>query len=544
MSIMSRVLARLFKLPPRGTHQVVVEKGLQVPMRDGAVLLADRYAPRRAGKQPTVLVRGPYGRRGGGLFGRLIAERGYQVLIQSVRGTDGSGGTFDPFRQERDDGLDTLGWVERQAWYSGDLVGLGASYLGFAQWAIAAEAGWRIKAMSVQMAFSSLRDAVYPGGAFALQAFMGWTSLMSRPSTVGTFSRLITGDRKFKRALERLPLGQVDEAMIGHKVPYFQQWLDHDTPDDPWWASAEHADSVAEVTAPVHLLGGWYDCFLPSTVRDYAALRAAGKRPYLTIGPWAHSSFAAMGVAVNEGLAFFDAHVRGDGSRLREEPIRIWVSGAKEWRAYPEFPPPGARPERWYLHAGGRLAPEPPANSAPDAYRYDPADPTPAVGGPLGPGLSVTTGPIDNRGLEARPDVLTYTSVALDRDVEVIGPVSAELFVRSSLEHTDIFVRLCDIHPFGRSINVCDGLLRLAPDRPALEPDGIRNVAIDLWPTAHRFRRGHRIRLQVSSGAFPRWARNLGSGEPLATATTLRVAEQRVYHDPAHGSAVVLSRSG
>ena len=332
--------------------------------------------------------------------------------------------------------------------------------------------------------------------------------------------------------------------MTGRTVPYFQQWLEHDAPDDPWWASAQHADTVAKVTAPVYLLGGWYDFFLPFTVRDYAALRAAGKRPYLTIGPWAHSGLAAMGVAVNEGLAFFDAHVRGDGSRLREEPVRIWVSGANEWRAYPEFPPPGARPERWYLQAGGRLAPDPPANSAPDAYRYDPADPTPAVGGPLGPGLSVKAGPVDNRGLEARPDVLTYTSVALDRDVEVIGPVSAELFVRSSLEHTDFFARLCDVHRFGRSINVCDGLLRLVPDRPALEPDGCRKVAIDLWPTAHRFRRGHRIRLQVSSGAFPRWARNLGSGEPLATATTLRVAEQRVYHDPAHCSAVVLSRSG
>ena len=186
MSIMSRVLGRLFKLPPPGTHKVVVERGLQVPMRDGAVLLADRYAPRRAGKQPTVLARGPYGRRGGGLFGRPITERGYQVVIQSVRGTDGSGGTFDPFRQERDDGLDTLRWVERQAWYSGALVTVGASYLGFAQWAIAAEAGARLEAMSVQMAFSSFRDAVYPGGAFALQAFAGWTSLMSRPSVLGT----------------------------------------------------------------------------------------------------------------------------------------------------------------------------------------------------------------------------------------------------------------------------------------------------------------------------------------------------------------------
>jgi putative CocE/NonD family hydrolase len=185
----------------------------------------------------------------------------------------------------------------------------------------------------------------------------------------------------------------------------------------------------------------------------------------------------------------------------------------------------------------GSLAQDTPPESEPDCYRYDPADPTPNVGGA---GMGKVTGPKDNRTLEARADVLTYTSSRLDRDIEAIGPVSAELFIRSSLEHTDFFARLCDVDPSGKSMNVCDGLLRLVPGRPAPEPDGCLKVAIDLWPTAYRFRRGHQLRLQVSSGAFPRWARNLGSGEPLATATTLCTADQSVYHDPAHPSAVVL----
>ena len=543
--ILERILERVLKLPPAQTRDVVVRKELQVPMRDGVVLLADHYAPRGAeGRLPTVLIRGPYGQRGGGyFFGRTIAERGYQLLLQGVRGTDGSGGDFDPFRQERDDGLDTLRWIEAQPWYSGDLLTFGASYLGFTQWAMAAGAGEGLRAMSVQVAFSDFYEAVYPGGAFALQTFMGWTNLMSNPSVLAMVARTVTGDRKFKRALDRLPLHEIDEVATGRKAPYYQQWLEHDAPDDSWWASTRHGDAVAEVSAPVHLLGGWYDFFLPHTMRDYRALRNAGKRPYLTIGPWHHSSFAWTGVALNEALAFFDAHAKGERSRLRDQPVRVYVTGADEWRCYPDFPPPDTRVERWYLHNGGRLAPELAAPSQPDRYRYDPADPTPSIGGPLfaGPGLNVKAGPVDNPKLERRPDVLLYTSDPLARDLEVIGTVAAELLVRSSLGHTDFFARLCDVHPSGKSINVCDAILRVAPGRIGLEADGTLRLRIELWPTAHRFKRNHRLRLQVSSGAHPRYARNTGSGEPLATATKLVPADQEIFHDPEHRSSVILT---
>ena len=367
---------------------------------------------------------------------------------------------------------------------------------------------------------------------------------MSNPSLLNTLLRFISGDRKFKRALIQLPLGDIDKIVTGHDVSYYQQWLQHDAPGDPYWTPASHSSKVGAVSAPVHLLSGWYDFFLPSTVRDYTALRKAGKKPYLTIGPWAHSDFAHNGVAIDEALAFFNAYVKGEKGRLRDQPVRIWVNGAEEWRHYPDFPPPGTQYQQWYLQDRGRLAPMPPDDSAPDIYRYDPSDPTPAVGGPLGPGLNVKAGSFDNRVLEARSDVLTYTSSPLKCDMEVIGPVSTELYVRSSLKHTDFFVRLCDVEPSGKSLNVCDGLQRLFPDRPVPEQDGCLKIVFDLWPTAHRFRRQHCIRLQVSSGAFPRWARNLGTGEPLTTGTRLQVAEQNVYHDPAHPSAVILPCQG
>ncbi|MCP4594133.1 MAG: CocE/NonD family hydrolase, partial [bacterium] len=189
-----------------------------------------------------------------------------------------------------------------------------------------------------------------------------------------------------------------------------------------------------------------------------------------------------------------------------------------------------------------RLATEsPPAESSPDHYVYDPADPTPATGGPfLG---RRGAGPQDNRALEARPDVLCYTTPPLQHDVDVIGPVRTELYVRSSLAHTDFFARLCDVEPDGRSINVCDGLFRVEPGKGEPQPDGSLRIEIDMWATAYRFRTGHRLRLQVSSGAHPRWSRNLGTGEPLATGTLLAVAEQAIYHDADHPSALVLPLS-
>jgi putative CocE/NonD family hydrolase len=189
------------------------------------------------------------------------------------------------------------------------------------------------------------------------------------------------------------------------------------------------------------------------------------------------------------------------------------------------------------LQPAGGLTTELPGESEPDTYRYDPANPTPSVGGAL---LSENAGPRDNRALEARADVLVYTSAPLTADLEVIGPVVGELYVRSSLEHTDFFARLCDVAPNGRSTNICDGILRLEPGEPPADPDGVICAGIELWPTAYQFKRGHRLRVLVTSGAHPRFARNTGSGEPLATATKLLVAEQTVYHDPAHPSHVLL----
>jgi putative CocE/NonD family hydrolase len=241
---------------------------------------------------------------------------------------------------------------------------------------------------------------------------------------------------------------------------------------------------------------------------------------------------------LREGLIWFDAHLKGDRRRLRHRSVRVYVMGADEWRELDDFPPP-ARQTNYYLRAEGKLTTDPPGpTSPPDHYRYDPVDPTPALGGPL---LAFKgAGPQDNRPLEARADVLCYTTPPLTREVEIIGPVRLELFARSSLPHTDFFGRLCDVTPDGRSTNVCDGLFRIEPGRGDAGPDGSLRVRIDMWATGHRFRQGHRLRLQVSSGAHPRWSRNLGTGEAPATGIRTAIAEQTIYHDEAHPSALVL----
>jgi hypothetical protein len=537
MTIASRYFRRTLKLGPATTNNLRVERDLRVPMPDGVVLLADRYAP--GGRRPLVLVRSPYGRRGiwGLILGRLLAERGFQVLIQSCRGTFGSGGVFDPFgTDEHDDGLATIGWMQQQPWYPGSFATVGPSYLGMVQWAIAADAGPDLAAMATQVTTSDFRTPFYAGESFSLETALIWVHQIATQERRLAFLRQALAERRLKAIMNQLPLRDLDRLATGLPVPYYQEWLTGNAPGDAYWRGRSFASTLDRVTAPVSMVGGWFDFFLPLQLRDYAALRAGGHEPYLTIGPWRHADQEAMGAWVSESLAWLRAHLLGDRSGLRPEPVRIFVTGAEEWRELPGWPPPTA-PQRWHLQPDGALGPGLPAAGEPDRYRYDPADPTPNLGGPVG---YAGRARVDNRILEARPDVLTYTGAPLTADLSVMGEVSVDLFVRSSLEHTDFFARLCEVDPAGRPVNVCDALLRLVPGRPAPEPDGTIRVRFALWPAAHRFRRGHRLRLQVSSGAHPRYARNPGSGEPLGTATTLIAADQAVYHDPDHPSAIVL----
>ena len=529
MNLMSHILQRKLELPPPLTRHLVVQKDLRVPMPDGVELLADRWAPRDGGEGlPTALLRSPYGRAGmfGAAMARPLAERGFQVLIQSVRGGFGSGGTLDPMRQEREDGLATLDWVIKQPWFGDSMVLVGMSYLGFVQWAVADRLPPQVKAMIPQVTESALSLEFLREDGMSLELPFEWgvmTAVQERPWAM---LRSRGQAKKTTRALHTLPLNQADVVAIGHSSKYIQDILAYNAKHE-YWADADHSHRVADVTVPVSSIGGWYDIFLPGQLRDFQALQEAERQARLTIGPWTHAQF--NNVPLVEAVEFGLAYARGEEPPARP-PVRLYVMGADEWRDFESWPPKGYAPQPFHLQPDGVLSGQPASESAPDAYRYDPAEPTPAAGG-----ISINHGGrVDNAELEARQDVLTYTTAVLDHDVEIIGEVSAEIWFRSSLANADVFVRLCDVDPKDRSHNICDGLTSVSG------ADQLSSVKVGLWPTAYRFKRGHRIRIQISSGAFPRFARNPGTGEPHASATTLRAAHQAVYHDPAHPSVVIL----
>jgi putative CocE/NonD family hydrolase len=343
--------------------------------------------------------------------------------------------------------------------------------------------------------------------------------------------------RELRAAFDHLPLGDVMRRVTGEDLPLYQDQLAHVGIDDPFWSTLDYHPLLPQWSVPTLLVDGWHDYPLPQVLRDYAALRTSTAPVALRIGAGGHLGGGGEGGMTEAPLAWFDTYLRGQAGLLSPHPVTIDVQGeGGGWRDLDDWPPPAER-TRWHLHAGGRLAPdEPRAPSPPDRYRYDPADPTPAAGG-IG---MLTGGAVDNRALESRPDVLVYTSEPLADPLVVVGPVEAELHVESTLDHTDFFVRLCDVAPDGTSRNVCDGLRRFDPSTILRASDGGFRAAVPMWPAGHRFAAGHRLRIQVSSGAHPVYARNLGTGEPVATATAMRAADQAVHHQPGRLSSITL----
>ncbi len=523
-----------------------VQRGVTVAAPDGVSLAADLYLPRGAGPWPTVITRTPYGRSGyHSAFGRLqawqarrFAERGYAVLVQDVRGRFDSDGAFAAYFNERQDGLATLQWMHDQPWCNGRVGFWGASYSGIVQWAVAPFTE-QVTAYFPTITASRLHGILYPDGVMDLGLALRWLTIFkvlderAGKPLWASLSFVSEIKRRTRRGKLHLPLREaVDVALNEHSAQY-SQWVEHPRADDALWAQMFAEIQPGQVRAPVHLMSGWYDFFLRGTLADYADLHAASCRPYLTIGPWHHFQSLLRFADLSEGLAWFDTHLKEESGRLRKEPVRLYVMGAGEWRDYPQFPPSEHTPTRLYLQPGSRLSWQPPlSQSASSRYVYDPCAPTPAYGGTQ---FDFASAVVDNRPLIQRADVLSFASPPVAADLEVIGLVTLTLYVQSSAVSADFFARLCDLHPDGRSINVCDGLVRVSR---AADEDGVQMVTVDLWATAQRFKAGHSLQLLVASGAHPRWNRNLGTGDQQGV--TLVQARQQVWHDAAHPSALLL----
>ncbi|GIH05469.1 X-Pro dipeptidyl-peptidase [Rhizocola hellebori] len=548
---MSRWLqARMIRGLTPGPYDFTLRKNLAVPMDDGVELLADLRTP--VGEVnpplPTIVMRSPYGRRGLTTQASALAREGFTVLVQSCRGTWGSAGVFTPQLDEQRDGIATHRWVRRQPWFTGSLATYGQSYLGYTQWAVAGrlqreDPGTAPDALCLITTMPDFGAITWDNGAFSLRNALGWTQMMDRMhrrAMVPLILSQLRPDPKLEKAFGVLPLRGGDTAAAGHPVGWYQDWLAHEKLTDEYWTQQSHTASVSDVTAPIYMISGWYDIFLPWQLRDYAQLAAAGRPPRLTIGPWGHVSAGMGAPAVSESVAFLKEHLVGAKSN-RVAPVRAFLTGAEQWHDLPAWPPPGSQAQPWHLHASGLLDPAA-AEGGVTRYSYDPGDPTPAVGGPS---LRPHSGPVDNVAHERRDDVAVFRSEPLAAATVVAGEPVARIRFRSSRPSADLFVRLCDVHPDGRSMTVCDGIRRIgsiatAATDPQPDAEGFREIEVRLWPTFHRFDAGHRIGVQVSSGAHPRYARNPGSGEPSATAATLLRADQEISHATAAPSRIDL----
>jgi hypothetical protein len=534
------MLSRAWSLPPQRNF-VAIERNVQVPMSDDTVLLADHYLPITSQPAATVLVRCPYGR--GAPFSllqaQLVAERGFHVLLQSCRGTFGSGGRFEPMRREASDGQDTVAWLRGQSWFDGRLATFGASYLGFVQWALALDPPPELVAAVVVVGPHDFSRTAYRNGAFDLYNFLSWSDLIvhqERVNPVSGMFRTATADRRLRPALDRAPVTEGARDLLGTEAPWFETWLEHPQLTDPFWAPLQCGAALERISVPTLLIGGWQDLFLEQTLEQYEALAARGVPTRLLVGPWTHLDTATRaGPAFTEGLAWLERHAgQLPGEPATGHSVRIWVGGAREWRDLATWPPLAQPPHRWHLGPDGTLSSDEPVDGTsvpPATFRYDPADPTPSVGGAI---LALNAGVRDNRAVEQRPDVLVFSSEPLDEPVEVIGDVTAELHVTRDNPNADLFVRLCDVDLRGRSRNVCDGIVRLTDADPLAGTARVSMIA-----AAHRFGRGHRLRLQVAGGAHPRFARNPGNGQVDAPAKDF-VATRYSIRSP---SALVISQA-
>ncbi|HMJ02487.1 MAG TPA: CocE/NonD family hydrolase [Conexibacter sp.] len=554
---------------------VTVELDVPARMRDGVTLRANVYRPSGTGPWPTLLARLPYRKDDPRLMSFWLdpieaARHGFMVVVQDTRGRFASEGEWLPFRYEREDGYDTVEWAARLPGSNGRVGMYGPSYFGNTQWLAAIEQPPSLASISPACTWSEPLDGLLArGGALEFGVSLHWGletgaghvalkvegSDEERARAVGAvlddYDRLAAG-----RGYEHLPAHE-STVVSRHGVPDLGSLRMATEPDVPAWCRV--AGQHERVTVPSFHIGGWYDIFLQGTLDNYVAMAALGRPSRLLVGPWGHEPEALsdpigeLRFGIRAGALGVPAHPHGDvtGEQLAwhrryltpdaapqqepdETPVRIFVMGRNEWRDERAWPLERAREERWFLGAGGDLLPGAARDGdEPTTFVYDPADPVPTVGGHVVLKPTVPSGPFDQAGVEAREDVCVFTSEPLREELEVTGRVRVVLHAESSAPSTDWVARLCDVHPDGRSFNLCDGILRVVEGA-----DAPRRVEIDLWSTSNVFLAGHRLRVHVTSSSFPRWDRNLNTGDQRDA--RFEVARQRIHHDAERPSYIEL----
>ena len=565
------------------SYPVKVERGIEVKMRDGVILRGDVFRPDTEGTFPVLLQRTPYRRWiwGNNIdFAQRAASRGYVVFLQDVRGRYTSDGDWYPFLHESDDGYDTIEWVAAQPYSNGKVGMFGGSYVGATQMLAAIAHPPHLAGICPVVTASNYHDGwTYQSGALEQWFDESWTSGLA----YDTLARQIAHMPEVPEDVNALPLTSypvfgvnpttVINASISNIAPYFLDWLAHPSYDDYWrrWSIEEH---FADIRVPALTTAAWYDIFLGGSLHNYIGLKAGaateearnGQRLLVVIG--GHAGGGRKIGAVDFGpeaekysedeitLHWYDFVFKGVQNEFATgKPVRIFVMGANQWREEESWPLARARSTRYFLHSkgsanstrgNGSLSTTAPGNEPSDKFTYDPAKPVPTIGGPLCCDSDhLAPGPRDQRSVEERDDVLVYSTPPLDRALEVTGPVRLEFFTSSSALDTDFTAKLVDVLPDGTAINLTEGILRARyRDSQAtptlLAPGRVVPLSIDLWATSNVFPAGHRLRLEVSSSNFPRFDRNLNTGELAANSAKWITATNTIFHDKAHPSALIV----
>ncbi len=558
--------------PATEQYAVTVQTGVRVKMRDGVSLVADIYRPKAPGRFPVLLTRTPYNRRDVGT-GMYLASRGYVAILQDTRGRFDSEGEFYPFKHEINDGYDTIEWAAALE-HSNGMVGMfGGSYVGATQMLASISKPPHLKAIFPYVTASEYYDGwTYQSGAFMQWFASSWSSGLAED----TLRKKAGSQQRPRQWAEQIPVEDyrlISTPTVADVAPYFRDWVEHEY-DDEFWRRWKISDHYRELNIKALHSGGWHDIFLKGSIKNYvemrknAATQEARDGQRLLVGPWAHAATSPEGkigdvtfgknavLDMNAAIVkWFDYALKGVKNEFASDaPVRIYVMGENVWRDEKEFPLARTQYTKYFLHStkgansiggDGEISIKSPGKEKPDVYEYDPMKAVPTIGGRLCCGAAIPPGPFDQRPNESRSDVLVFSTPPLERDVEVTGEITVELYAATTAADTDFTAMIVDVDPSGYARFLTDGIARAryrnSTDRvEPIEPAKVYKYAIDLWTTSNLFKAGHRIRVYISSSNFPRFNRNFNTGERTMGATKMVKATQTIYHDAEHPSAIIL----
>ncbi len=553
-------------------YAVSVQTNVRVRMRDGVSLVADIYRPKTEARLPVLLTRTPYNRKDPAT-GMYLASQGYVVVLQDTRGRFDSDGEFYPFRNEADDGYDTVEWAASLPYADGRVGMFGGSYVGATQMlAASSNPPHLVGIFPYVTAMEYYEGWTYEGGALMQWFASSWTSGL----TEDTVRRKTAALNRPKQWVEQLPADDYrlfNVPAAAEVAPYFRDWVEHET-DDDYWRKIRISDFYNKMNVKALHAGGWHDIFSGGSIRNYMRLqkeaptREAREGQRLLMGPWAHAGTSPEGkigdvtfgsqavLDMNATIVkWYDFAIKGQHNEFATDaPVKIFVMGDNVWRTEKEFPLARTNYTKYYLHAGkgaqsasgdGLMSTASPQREQPDTYEYDPASPVRTIGGRLCCGALLPPGPFDQSPNESRPDVLVYSTPRLERDVEATGFITVDLYAATSAADTDFTAMIVDVDAKGYARYLADGIIRARfrnsrEKVEPIEPGKTYKYSIDLWATSNVFKAGHRMRVYISSSNFPRFNRNLNTGERTFGGTRMVKARQTIYHDSEHPSAVVL----